>query len=206
MSALSRFPVKAIRVKKKTSSPEHEFLLINVRDSQDSQDRNFILERTVNLKPSRDSSDKHDNHGDPEIPNHSTISNFFMHLDCKKVLDALSRTMQRIPPSVLAAGAAVVAGPALSCFSAPVVTSAAIPLSIASTFLCAPSSSTPYLPCTNPIAEVPQSTIIYQASLSIIQLLQFMSDFSVSECASDSLSKSKPPKDAQADNCWLAGV
>ena len=47
-SALSRFPVKAIQVKKKTSSPEHEFLLISVRDSQDSRDRNFILERTVN--------------------------------------------------------------------------------------------------------------------------------------------------------------
>ena len=98
------------------------------------------------------------------------------------------------------------AGPALSSFSAPVVASAAIPLSMASTFLCASSSSTPYLPRTNPIAEVPQSSIIDQASLSIIQLLQFMSDFSVFEHASDSLNKSKPPKDARADDRWLTGV
>lgn len=159
--ALSRFPVKTLRVnKKKTVSPEHdsEFLLIEVNDLQELQDRKFILEctgDTVNLDAQNLDKLKD-----------STVDDFFKHPDCKKLLDAISRAFQAIPSTALVASAAVVAGPVIS------------------------------------------DSIVDHTSLpvSIVQFLEFMSNFAVSQRASDSLNEPTPPKDARANDRWLGGA
>jgi hypothetical protein len=186
--ALTRFLVKTIRVNKKNAPPEHEFIVIEVRDSQEHRDtgKKFVLERTVNMD------------SDKPLPE-NTVDGFFQHLDCKKLLDALIGTLQAIPPTALAAGAAVGAAAAagltlsgLPGLSLPqaLTASAVTTLSMASSYLGTNQSS---------------ESVVDNVSLTVFQFLHFMSDLAVSRQASNSFKKPKPPKDAQADDHWLAG-
>jgi hypothetical protein len=202
--ALSRFKVKTVNVKKKKESPQHEFILIDVYDTQDCRDRLFILERTVNMddeeRSESDDSDKQKN----------IVERFLQHPDSKAVVDAILQSLVNIPPTVVVAGAAMATGQALSGLSAPVVASAIIPLAVASKFLPSPPSpsqvSSSYLPyASDPIMEPSHTSMVDQATLNVTQVLHFISELTISRQASKKCSNSKPPKDAIAHDRWIAG-
>jgi hypothetical protein len=182
--ALSRFMVKTISVNKKKTPPEHEFVLISVRDMHNPpEDRLFILERTT----------------DEDEDKNKAVEEFLLHQDSKKILDAVLRSLLGIPPAVLAVGAAVVAGPA--GLSVPAVASAILPLSVAEV-----SSSGSYHSRTDPIMEPSQNSMVDNATLMVTSAFRFLSELSVSRRGSNSLTGIKPRNDSCADDRWLAGV
>ena len=190
--ASARFKVAAVNVKTKTvtAAPELESVIFTVRDVQERRDRLFRVERTAVDEASDDLEKKSEE--------------FFGHQDCKKVLVAVSRALQAVPPTIEVAGAAVVAGPAVSGLSAPALASAVVPPSVASTLL-PPSSQdrvSSYLPGSHPNTEFSTNSIVDHATLKLTQIFDFLSEFADSRMASESL----PRKNAPADDRWLAGA
>ena len=182
--ARSRFRIKDLSVMKKMESPQHEFVLINVRDGEESIDRRFLLERTVE-EPQND----HDE---------TLINAFFNHDDCMKVLKAVVLALLDISPNVIAAGAAVVAGPAV--LSASSLGSTLIPLATVS--LLSPSDdSSP--PINEPSSLSLPTKLMDSMTLNLAQILDFFSERHISRHISKSVEK--PEKDAHADDRWLAG-
>lgn len=193
LERFKRFKVKNVNLKKKKVAPEHEFVLITMRDVEDRLDRHFILERTADLEADKAQDDSEKK---------TIIEEFLGHQDCKKVLDAVLHTLLVIPPAIAIAGAAVVAAPALS---APAMASAVVPLTVASALLLNSSQvSSSDLPLTYPIMEPSTNSIIDHATLSVAQFFDFLSGHAVSHRISKSLNK--PPIDTRADDRWLAGV
>jgi len=185
--AFARFKIKSVEVKKRSATPEHEFILItasDVGDLKDRVDRVFVLERTVDPAKDKDKPD---------------VDQFVAHEGSKSILDSVFQTVSSIPPTIAVAGDAVVAGPALSGLSAAAVASAAAPLSLASTLL--PSSD---LPQSDSITEPFAHSISDHSTLSIVQCFRYLYELAASRHASKSLDK--PPKDAPADDVWLVGV
>jgi hypothetical protein len=188
---LSRFPITSIRVLKKVDSPEHEFLIVEAWDSQDLKERRFILERTVDLEQTHEEEEVEEN----------TINSFFNHPWSENILAAV----RSVPPPFLVAGAAAGAAAVADSGYSPAILSL-IPVTLAASYLS--TSATPsgsYLPQTNPI-EPSRKTVPDKFTVPMAKLFQTMSDLAVSRRISDTSEKSKPPKNARANDRWLAGV
>jgi len=188
--SLNTLKVMEMVLKKKIPPPGHEFLHIGARDSRNNQNMSFILERTVDLaaQPKK-----------PAAVESNIVDSFLNHPDCVKVLGAILKALHSVPTAIAVAGAAAVKTGTLSV---PVATSVVVPLSLASTLL--PSSSSVNsefsLPLTNPTE--PPNSIVDKASLTIVNVFDFLSQMSSLQSQKPS---QKPSKDASADDRWLAG-
>jgi hypothetical protein len=167
--AEARFKVESLSVLKRNVGPGHEFLHVVVRDGEEQKDRNFIFERTVNEVEND--------------PNEGIIEGFFDHEEGVKVFGAVVRALLDVPPSMIAAGAAVIAGPAGLSVSA--LGSAILP--VAATL----------------VDERSSDSVIDQVSFNVAHILDFFSERTISRRASKSLQK--PAKDAPANDKWIAG-
>jgi hypothetical protein len=167
--AEARFRVESVTVLKRNVGPRHEFLHVAVRDGEEHKDRNFLLERTVDEER--------------EDRNEGVIEAFFDHEEGMKVFGAVIRALLDIPMSMMAAGAAVVAGPAGLSVSA--LGSAILPLVVTL------------------VDENSSDSVIDKVSVNAVNVLDFFSQRTVSRRVSKSIQK--PAKDAPADDRWIAG-
>jgi len=166
--AETRFKVESVSVLKRNVGPGHEFLHVAVRDGEEHKDRSFILEKAVNEVEND--------------PNEGIIEGFFDHEDGMKVFVAVLEALLDIPTSIIAPGAAVVAGPAglsVSALGSPIVP-------LATTFVDEPSSD----------------SVIDQVSLNVTRILDFFSERYSFRRVQKTLPK---PNNAHGDDRWRAG-
>jgi hypothetical protein len=186
--AMSRFILKSIAVKKRMEAPQHEFVLIRVKDTQDDSDRFFIhefvlirvkgthnnsnrffiLERTVNINIMNAAGDA----SGPGVNDQVTdvVADFFQHEDWNKIVDAVSRGYQAIPIGVLAGAAGVVGMPVLP---SALFSSAIASLTVATLISSTSTPANSLLLQNYPIAAESSNGLLDQATLTLVQGFNF---------------------------------
>jgi hypothetical protein len=177
--------VKSVDIKKKTTPPHNEFILVTARDLMDQRDRHFILERTVDV----------DLEGSE--PQDSVVQEFVLHPDARDVFNAVFRTLT--PLAVVGAVAVAVpelSGTAMTGLVATAATLAALPL------VSKVSSDSPYL---NEIPELREANSVKDfASLTVMDAFNFLSEITISRQVSKSLHK--PAHNLPARDRWLGDL